>query len=302
MKTKAGIRPPDVLKHLSVSLDAGWKRYRKLLKRCQAGFSEEAVHDSRVATRRLLSTIELLGVFIPQGDLEKARRALKDHLDTFDKLRDTQVQLDYVRRMERAFPAARAFRGWLEAREKKFTRRTRKAVRDIKTKSTGRFIGAFQAEIRRLRDLTGRKEAFDTVQQAVNRAFAGVAQRCRRVTAEDTDTIHRTRIAFKKFRYMVEALSPLLPAVTEEHCRALRGYQSMMGDIQDVEVLIGAMEKFITREPVNPRSASRLREELLRRRQWLVRVYLNAADRLRQFWPPGHLVAKPAVKHEHQTS
>lgn len=64
----------DVLEHLGDSLNTQWRRYRKRLKRCQERFSEDAVHDSRVETRRLLSTIELLGAFIPERDIRKADR------------------------------------------------------------------------------------------------------------------------------------------------------------------------------------------------------------------------------------
>jgi CHAD domain-containing protein len=278
-------KPPDVLDHLVDSLQSGWKRYCKELKRCQKSFSEDAVHDSRVSTRRLLSTVGLLAAFIPEPEIKKARRALKDHLDTFDKLRDTQVQLDYVKRMEDGFKAATAFREWLKKREDRFTRKARKNVKCVKTKRTGKQIASFRKEICRLRKTTSRADAFRSVQLSMDRSFACVADLCRRVNPGETATIHRTRIAFKKFRYMVESLSPILPAVTEDHCRAMRGYQSMMGDIQDVEVLIGALEKFLRQEQVDAGSARRLREELMRRRQWLIRVYVNAAGRLRQFWP-----------------
>jgi CHAD domain-containing protein len=295
--------PPDVLKHLADSLESGWRRYCKRLKRCQKSFSEEAVHDSRVETRRLISTIELLGAFIPEQRIKKARRALKDHLDTFDQLRDTQVQLDYVQRMEHTFRAAKSFRNWLRKREKRFTRQTRKSVKKIKTKRAGRCIAGFQKGICRLQKHRTRAAAFDTVLNAMQRAFSRVAQQCRRVRAADTTTIHRTRVAFKRFRYMVEALSPIMPAVTEEHRRAMHGYQSMMGDIQDVEVLIAALNKFLGKHKVNAKSVQRLLDELLRRRQWLIRVYLNAAGKLQQFWPtPGLLVAKPMTGRERKTT
>jgi CHAD domain-containing protein len=124
------------------------------------------------------------------------------------------------------------------------------------------------------------------VQRAINRAFAQVAQLCRHVRADDTKTIHRTRIAFKRFRYMVEALSPLLPAVTEDHRRAMRGYQCMMGDIQDMEVLLAALDKFVQKKEVSAASARRMKKELVRWRQMLIQVYLSAAGRLRCFWPP----------------
>jgi len=285
----APVPPADVLKHLGDSLNTQWRRYRKRLKRCQKHFSEDAVHASRVETRRLLSTIELLGAFIPEPDLRKARRTLKHYLDTFDQLRDTQVQLVYVGRMAGTFPDAHAFYDWLQSRKARFIRETRKAVKYIHTKRLGRRLAAFDAQIRRQRKEITREQAFVNVRRATNQAFARVARLCRHVRAGDTKTIHRTRIAFKRFRYMVEALAPLLPAVTPDHRRAMRGYQCMMGDIQDMEVLLAALEKFVQKEGVNARSARRLKKELVRWRQLLIQIYLNAAGRLRRFWPPAGL-------------
>jgi CHAD domain-containing protein len=275
-----------VLQHLGDSMRTQRRRYRRRLKRCQKHFSEDAVHASRVEIRRLLSTLELLGAFIPERDLRKTRRALKRHLDTFDQLRDTQVQLNYVGRMAGALPDAWPFYDWLRDRQARFTRKTRKAVRRIKTKRLDRRLGALAKEIRRQRKRITPEQAFATVQRAINRAFARVAQLCRHVQAGDTLTIHRTRIAFKRFRYMVESMAPLLPAVTPEHHRAMRGYQCMMGDIQDMEVLLAALDKFARAEAVDTTAARRLKKELARWRQLLIRVYVNAADRLQRFWPP----------------
>jgi CHAD domain-containing protein len=285
----APIQTTDVLKHLGDSLKTQWRRYCKRLRRCHERFSRDAVHDVRVETRRLLSTIELLGAFIPEHDIQKVRRALKRHLDIFDQLRDTQVQLGYVGRMADSFPDAHAFYDWLRKREARFTRTTRKAVKNIKTKRLGRCLAAFEKEIRLQRKRISCERAFAIVQRAINQAFARVAQRCRHVQADDTRTIHRTRIAFKRFRYMIKGLAPLLPAVTEEHRRAMRGYQCMMGDIQDMEVLLAALDKFVQKEEVNAASARRLKQELVRWRRMLIQIYLNAAGRLRRFWPPpGH--------------
>jgi len=57
----------------------------------------------------------------------------------------------------------------------------------------------------------------------------------------------------------------------------------MMGDIQDTEVLLRALDKYLWKKKSDfPRG---FREELVRRRQWLIRVYLDAADQLLEFWP-----------------
>jgi len=290
--------PPttDVLRHLGNALPAQWRRYRKRLKRCQVQFSEEAVHASRVETRRLISILELMGAFVPERDLRKARRALKRHLDTFDRLRDTQVQLTYVGRMTSTFPDAWPFYDWLRERKARFTRKTRKAVKQIRIKRLRRRLAAFEREMRRRRKKTTPDRAFARVQKAINQAFARVAQLCQRVRASDTRTIHRTRIAFKRFRYMVEAMSPLLPAVTEEHRRAMRGYQCMMGDIQDMEILLAALDKFVHKEAVDAAAARRLKKELVRWRRMLIQVYLNAAGRLQRLWPPPE-PANPAPRN-----
>jgi CHAD domain-containing protein len=279
----------DVLNHLGDSLHTQWRRYRRRLKRCQKHFSEDAVHASRVETRRLLATLELLGAFIPEHELRKARRTLKRYLDTFDQLRDTQVQLVYVGRMAGTFPDAYPFYDWLQTRKARFIRETRKAVKHIRTKRLGRRLAAFEKELRRQHKQITSDQAFLIVQRAMNQAFARVARLCRQVRAGDTRTIHRTRIAFKRFRYMVEALAPLLPAVTPNHRRAMRGYQCMMGDIQDMEVLLAALDKFVQKEDVNARSAHRLKNELVRWRKMLIQIYLNAAGRLQRFWPPTDL-------------
>ena len=276
----------DVLRHLADSLHTQGRRYRKRLQQCQEKFSEEAVHETRVAARRLLATIELLGAFLPHRKLEKARDVLKQHLDTFDPLRDTQVQLVYVGRMTRAFPAARAFRDWLHKRENRFTRDARQAIKGFKTKRFARRLAAFEAEICQRRKDTSRGRADAAVLRVVTRACARVARLSRGVAAADTATIHRARIAFKRYRYMTEALAPLLPAITEQHRQALRGYQSMMGDIQDLEVMLAALDKFLHRKEINTAAAGRLRNELLRRRQWLIQVYLNATAEMPLLWPP----------------
>ena len=275
---------PDVLLHLSESLQTQWRRYRKQLKRCQRKFSEAAVHKSRVETRRLLATVELLCAFFPERDIKKPRRALKNHLDSFDKLRDTQVQLVYVEHLLRTNPAARRFCAWLREREDRFVCESRKAVKGIRTRRLGKRIAGLQSELEELRKETKPERAFSMAQGAIQLAFARVVQCCRHVTAEDTGTIHRTRIAFKRFRYMVEALAPLLPAVTDQHRQAMRGYQSMMGDIQDVEVLVATLEKFI-RHGNEDTYTERLHIEFTKRREQLIRVYLNAAGKLQQFWP-----------------
>ena len=68
----SSVREPgaaEIYEFLAESLKMRWKRYRKRLKQCQRKFSEGAVHDSRIETRRLLSLIDMLRVFLPEAGL-----------------------------------------------------------------------------------------------------------------------------------------------------------------------------------------------------------------------------------------
>ena len=115
------------------ALKQQWKRYRKATEALPGEVLREAIHDFRVETRRLLSSLELLGGFLPARRVEKRQRLLKRHLDLFDDLRDTQVQLAAVGKLLRGFPAARPFQACLLEREERFARKTRKSIRQVRT-------------------------------------------------------------------------------------------------------------------------------------------------------------------------
>jgi CHAD domain-containing protein len=273
------------LKDLARAVKNRAKYCRKELKRCQRKCSEKAIHKSRVEARRLLSSLDLLGELISPPHLRKAQRALKRHLDCLDDLRDTQVQLLVVGKMLRVFPAARPFYEYLLKREERLGRKTRKRVKRLRHQRLGRLIGACRRDIRAHLEERPTQPAAAVLLRSVDRAFSRTKQRRERIRPDDARSIHRTRVAFKKFRYMVEALADFLPGVGEDQLMAMGHYQRMMGEIQDADVLLSTLDKFLRKQEITAESVQRFREELVRRRQWLIQVYLGAAGQLLQFWP-----------------
>jgi len=65
----------------------------------------------------------------------------------------------------------------------------------------------------------------------------------------------------------------------------MHDYQTMMGDIQDAQVLLTAFEEFLRKKSIEPQSARAFREHLLHRRKRLVQAYLGVADHLLKFCP-----------------
>ncbi|HEX7572289.1 MAG TPA: CHAD domain-containing protein, partial [Bacteroidota bacterium] len=109
--------------------------------------------------------------------------------------------------------------------------------------------------------------------------------------------IHRLRLAFKEYRYVMEALLPVFPGLGKPQLKAMNAFQDRMGDIQDIEVLIGAVGKFaVTRGAAFPASVLNLERHLAQRRLALVGSFMKGAEAVTQFWPQGASPVKPASR------
>jgi CHAD domain-containing protein len=274
----------NALSHVRRSLQKQWKRYRKELRRCQKKFSEKAVHNSRVAARRLLATIELLEGFLQPEIIKKARFLIKKHLDIFDDLRDTQVQLVAVNSLQASFPPARTFSEWLQKRETRFRKQACDSVKRSRTRPLAKSIAASEEAYKKQLKKSSADEAAKILLRAINKAFTRTSRFKQRIRTDQPKSIHRTRVAFKQFRYMVELLADQLNP-DEKVLAEMQHYQTMMGDIQDAEVLLQSFDKFVRKKNIRMATAIQLREDLVRRRQWLIKVYMDAAGQLREFWP-----------------
>ena len=271
---------------LRASLKERWKNYRRALKRCQRKFSEKSVHASRVETRRLLSLVELLNVFLGQAETRKIRRELKDHLDCFSPLRDTQVQLLLLDKHQRQFPESKPLRRMLVQREQRCLKSARRRIDRVPIRQLEKVFRQLSRKLANLRkDDAHRPRHRAAVMNVVQEAFARTVERQRAMDPAEVATIHRVRIAFKKFRYMVEALQPLYPDITAERLVEMQEFQSMMGEVQDTEVFLARLDKFARRHDSPARELARFRRWLLQRHTAQIACCLEHADRLHAFWP-----------------
>jgi CHAD domain-containing protein len=280
--------PTDFRVLLLDSLQDRWRTFRSELKRCRKKYSEEVVHDLRVATRRLVSTLDLLASIHPEGDFRKARRALKRQLDMFGRLRDVQVQLLSIDKMLPAFPELQGFYDQLLKRERKLVQRLGGEVKRVKTAKVEKVIRAASKQVGGLPDTPiMQEEMLTAAMHAVDAAFNKVVERKLAIDPTDSATIHRMRVAFKKFRYLVESLAPTLDQMTSKHLKAMNTFQSSMGDIQDAEVLLASATAFACkRDHEGEASFARALGELSRRRTAQVEAFLGSADTLYTFWKP----------------
>lgn len=276
------------------ALDTRWKKYRSELKRCRAEFSEEAVHDVRVAARRLLAFFDLLRSVLHHAQIQKIRRALKNQLDELDDLRDTQVLLADISEYIHEAPDLEVFRAHLEKKERKYMRAARKMVASHKA---GDLPGRVDKTRMMLAELPEEALA-EGLLEAADEAYARVTSLYHVIDAEKVATIHKLRIAFKRFRYTVEIIHPILENFPFDNFERMHTYQTMMGDIQDMEValegLADLMDALQKPDPESPRSlweldkakALSIHEHYASRFRNVLRAYLEDKGEVLTFWRP----------------
>jgi CHAD domain-containing protein len=279
-ETNENSSTPPMNQFLLDALDQRWKNYRAELKRCRTEFSNEAVHDLRVSARRMLAFIQLLNAISPRPRLQKINRAFKDQLDEFDQLRDTQVILADISETLQDLPQLQEFYSHLQDVEKGLLKALRKKLKIIDLFDVSK-------RIRRMREsLKTEPDGALTLLllQAVDDAFLATKQRQNWITPAAATTIHRVRIAFKTFRYMVEITHPLLNDFPSENLKRMHDYQSLMGEIQDIEVIMQALaEAPIRLSTFDPEPVRRYYE---RCHAEAISAYVEAKNQLDTFWRP----------------
>jgi CHAD domain-containing protein len=261
------------------SLHTRWAKYQAELKNCRREFSEEAVHDFRVAARRLLSSLDLLRAVMQNPGIRKLRRILKIQLDNLDDLRDIQVLLSDISENIQEVPHLQPFEEYLQHREKKLMRAVRREINSLK-----------KADLpRRIRKLFKTIETFTqtgldaSLFSALDEANAIILQRYALVDTAQPATIHHLRIAFKKFRYMIEAVYPMLEDFPADHPKRMHDYQSAMGDIQDMEVALQELAEFDKQAPADY-DPKPLRSYYKKRHTFAISCYIENKGEVVTFW------------------
>lgn len=275
--------PPDIsaftqsIPLLVKRLDECWGKYLAELKRTRREFANEHVHDLRVSIRSLMAVIELGSAVAHGKRLKKSQQMVKSQLDAFDELRDTQVQITLVDELPEYMAELVPYRAHLQKREKKLVAR-------LKRKIEATSAGGLARQVARLRKVLLAKElpeSASAILLVVDAAWSVVMQRQAAVRVDHLRSIHHLRLAFKKFRYMVENIYPLLPDPPEELRRQLHDYQAKMGHIQDAVVGAQMLTDFAAKSGMEFPAATTRFDAVQHSR---VQVFVEAMKMVNTFW------------------
>jgi CHAD domain-containing protein len=243
-------------------------RFREQLKRASADPTEdEAIHDLRVAIRRVLSWIAVRGALLgPDRRLREARSSLKALMVPLGMLRDAHVKRDWIRTVvpegdepsyRYALQVASDVRRWESRVRKRLGARSTRRLRVPLPRGAGGLGGRLEASIL-APDLLGKLER----EVSKHREAA--------LDPAHPEALHRMRLAFKKYRYAAEVLLPLFPKATEETAKRLHAFQTLLGTIHDFDVVLAEAHAFRrdilggTEESALEAAFRRLREEKFR--------------------------------------
>jgi len=243
-------------------------RFREQLTRASADpTSDEAIHDLRVAIRRVLAWIAVRDILLgPDQRLREARVSLKALMSPLGKLRDAHVKRDWILHfVPEGDDPSYLYAVQVASNVLRWESRVRKC------------LGAQSA--RRLRvpfpkgagGLGGRLEAAILAPGLLGRLEREVSRhRDAALDPAHPEALHRMRLAFKKYRYAAEVLLPLFPKATEETANRLHAFQTLLGTIHDFDVILAEAHDFrrdilgVATESVLETAFRRLREERFR--------------------------------------
>ena len=270
---------------LARSLKRNWKTFLKESVNCRRKPSAETVHQLRVASRRLLAQLEILGAIFPQVEPAKAERFLKRFRKKLGELRDTQVQKALLADWPERIPGLCALRKHLELREALLVKTAARDVKDLKFKKLRRHYAQIKEELRTHLMSPAQRDLASHFRSCADKALAQTARKLRSIDYTRPETIHRTRVAFKKFRYTLEALPDTVTGLTTKEKQRLSAYQGLMGRIQDLEVLGQLISAFEEAHPSEARAMAQSRRQLGSQQAKALAAFRRSSADLLNFWP-----------------
>lgn len=216
------------------------------------GSDPEALHDVRVALRRLRSCLRSYAPLLGESIRKKDRRRLKSLAAATGEARDLEVQLERLSRLEALTDEEERAVGWLVRQREEAKRAAdddvQRTIEDGFPKARARLerrLARYELEIDPAHpDVAPPSYAFAAA-GVITILGARIEARLADVRGEaDQRTAHDARIAGKRLRYVLEPLRGDVPAAIALVAQ-LKTLQDLLGDMHDADVLCNDIEALL---------------------------------------------------------
>ncbi|MDX1252395.1 MAG: CHAD domain-containing protein [Gammaproteobacteria bacterium] len=203
----------------------------------------EALHDFRVALRRLRSGMRAYRPLLADTVSRKSQRRLRRLARSTNEARDVEVRIAWLRSQAPHLPP-RQRKGWLWLLDRLETHKD-KLYREIHSRVAEDFPPLEQKLRRQLMrytvvcDLDGRRHdvPFATITgNEAKRHCDELKHHLKRITSPaDEALMHQARIQAKRLRYLLEPIQTHLPE-GEDIIKQLKNLQDVLGDLHDAHL------------------------------------------------------------------
>jgi CHAD domain-containing protein len=200
---------------------------------------DEAIHDLRVAIRRLRTLLKLARPVFGAYHSDAVRAAFTVVHRATGALRDAEVLDETLDSVASDSPAFVAWKMRRRARERSLRRSVVQRLRHGDLARARRLLRALVTlPVVPKRDLAASKLA----RRSVERARRNVERR-RDAPTENGTALHALRIAYKELRYATELLADALPADIAAMAEPASKFQKRLGEIHDVDMALAALKR-----------------------------------------------------------
>ena len=198
---------------------------------------DEAIHDLRVAIRRLRTLLKMARPLFGRWHSDAVRKAFAEVMKATGDLRDEEVLEETLEDVAQD-PAFASWLGRRAARERKLRKNVLVRIEHGELDRARLMLKAllvFPFDPQRNVDLS--KFARRTVERARR-----VVEKGRDVAPEDTLGLHDLRISYKELRYAIELLAEALPLDARAMLEPAVVFQKRLGEIHDADVAIEVIQ------------------------------------------------------------
>ncbi len=234
------------------TLEKAFSAYSKEYKNCIKKFSDEPVHDIRVSMRRFISLLKLINSFFPNEYILQLKDILKNRLKSLSSLRDTQVHIEKMKTAIHEFPVLYTFYNNLMKTELELIERLKSELSDFNIKELEGLVLFIKMELKKTIKET--EISVNDILKTAKQSFMRVLDLYEEANINDLSTVHEVRLAFKKYRYLMELIQPLSPDV-KFNFAGMKDFQNILGKIQDNAALLNNLTIFIESQVEIPAEA-----------------------------------------------
>lgn len=206
-------------------------------------FDTDAIHDMRVAVKRIRAVLMLLEKLDPAFDAEKAEGELNRLFKLSGKMRDAQVQQLLIKKYESALDQDFSdFTGYLIRQEKKSIRRFTGYLEEHKVRD---YTASFQQTAD---EIPGKKKG-QAIGDAIINLVNELLEKCGNLKSDQVhdENLHEIRRKLKQCNYLLTVFhrdDPALPLLSQT-LKLLETANDLLGEWHDHVVGMEVLRKFI---------------------------------------------------------